>query len=124
MDVFDFLKSINTTKENLVVDEKTEKLYIPYIINRSLSYHKDTIFHANLMNRHSSLDKKIQYDYYRMRLTKGKRYSKWHKNDENTLNAIKFVYKCSTKKAIEIISLLSKEQLKIIEDLANFDKKP
>jgi hypothetical protein len=47
---FDFLKAINETKENLIVDDETEKQYSPYMINRGLSYFNDTVLIANEMN--------------------------------------------------------------------------
>jgi hypothetical protein len=38
MNPFDFINSINHTKENLIVDDITEKAYNPYITNHQLSY--------------------------------------------------------------------------------------
>jgi hypothetical protein len=51
MKLTDYLNSINYEKNDVfVVDpEVAEKNYIPYIINRCLSYFTDTILHANQM---------------------------------------------------------------------------
>ena len=40
MNPFDFVKEILQGKKQLIVDDLTEKEYNPFIINRSLSYHK------------------------------------------------------------------------------------
>ena len=57
---FDYVNQILYGKKDLIVDELTEKDYIPFLINRSLSYHKDCIIYANEMNRRHFLDKKLQ----------------------------------------------------------------
>ena len=43
---FDFANSINYTKEELIVDERTEKEYNPFIVNRAMGFGKDTIMLA------------------------------------------------------------------------------
>ena len=67
MKPFDFVNSINITKKNLMRgsynDELSEKAYIPFLTNRSLSYFTDTLLYANEMNRYSTLDNKLQYEY-------------------------------------------------------------
>ena len=52
MKLTDFLNSINHTKDDLFSDddEYAEKLYQGFVVNRSLSYFPDTVFHANEMN--------------------------------------------------------------------------
>ena len=83
MKLGDYLNSINYTKESLMdtEDEQVEKKYIPFIINRCLSYFIDTILHSNQMNFFNQLDKKIQFDYYQNAIRKRKRFSKWLKNE-------------------------------------------
>ena len=63
MTPFDFLKSINDTKENLIVDDITEKQYNAYMVNRGLSYFPDTVMIANEMNVSPYLDAKLQFDF-------------------------------------------------------------
>ena len=60
MSPFDYVKEILQGKKQLIVDDLSEKEYNPFIINRSLSYHKDCVFFANEMNRRHHLDKKLQ----------------------------------------------------------------
>lgn len=114
--LFDLLNSINQTKENLLSkDPKLEKDYVPFVVNKCFSYFPETIFHANRMNMHSFLDKKMQYDYYMHSVSKKKRFSKWIKPEEDEkLELIKEVFGYSDKKAREVSDLLD---IKILKDL-------
>jgi hypothetical protein len=60
---FDYVNEILQTKKQLIVDAQTEKAYEPFLVNKTLSYHKDCIMYANEMNRRHQLDKKLQNDY-------------------------------------------------------------
>ena len=51
MNPFKFTDAINYTKEDIMIDDITEKAYNPFLINRSLSYFPDTVLAANEMNR-------------------------------------------------------------------------
>lgn len=121
MKPFDFLNSINDNKKDLIGDsenpELAEKLYIPFITNKSLSYFIDTVALANEMNTRHFLDNKYQYDFLRLTVRKRKRFAKWHKNEEDTsLEAIMEYYKCSLSKAKIYIKLLSNDELKRITE--------
>jgi hypothetical protein len=114
MDVFDFVNSINNTKKNLYTeDQNVDKIYVPFIVNKALSYFLDTVLHANFMNGMPHISKKMQYEYYLHSIRKGKRYSKWHKFDSDLeeLEFIKQLYECSDKKAKDYLNILTKEQL-------------
>ena len=104
----EFLNSINVTKENLLSkDPRLEKDYLPFIVNKCLSYFPDTIFYANKVNMMSFLDKKIQYDYLLYSIQKRKRFSKWIKPEENKdIDAIKEVYGYSETRAREVLDIL------------------
>ena len=53
MELKDWLNSINFTKDNLVEEDPNAiKDYPPYIINRCLSGHLDSIMFANEMNKY------------------------------------------------------------------------
>ena len=64
MGPFEFIKSINDHK-NIMKDgdSMTEKDYIPFLINRGLSFFQDTVIQVNEMNRLHFLDNKLQFDY-------------------------------------------------------------
>lgn len=111
MQLKDFLNSINDTKENLIdADSNCERLYLPYIVNRCMSYFSDTILYANEMNRYHHLDNKMQYDYYMNSIRKRKRFSKWIKAEQSDdIELIKSHFNYSEKKAREVYDILGEE---------------
>jgi hypothetical protein len=121
MNPFDFLNSINDTKKDLIKeDPQVEKDYAPFIANKSLSYFHDTLFFANEMNLNYHLPKKMQYDFLLYSITKKKRFSKWHKADKvDLVDLLCREYSYSKKRAIEVIDLLSKEQIDLIKEKYN-----
>ena len=114
---FDFLKSINDTKINLIdQDEENTKYYNGFVVNRSLSYFPDTVFLSNEMNRLHHLDYKMQYDFLINIVRKKKRFSKWDKPDERAdLECIKKYFGYSETKAKQVIGLLTESQIKTIK---------
>ena len=113
----DWLNSINFSKEDLTVDDPdTIKDYTPYIVNRCLSGHLDTILYSNEMNIHNHLDKDMQYQFYLNSLRKRKRFSPWLKKDKiQDLDIVKQYYGYSNEKAFQALRILSKEQLDYIK---------
>jgi hypothetical protein len=117
---FDFLKSINDTKKNIMELPEHEKMYVPFVTNRSLSYFPDTVLLANEMNRYHHIDSKLQYQFLINIVRKRKRFSKWVKPEiENDIESVKEYYGYSNDKARQVLSLLSSEQLTIIRDKVN-----
>lgn len=112
MNPFDVVKSILQTKE-CVITEENEKDYNAWIVNKSLSYHEDCIFFAQMMNERYNLDKKLQYDFLLNIIAKKKRnFVKWEKvESEENVSIISEWYNVSPKKARELLSLLSDEQV-------------
>jgi hypothetical protein len=115
---FDYVNSILQNKKNLIVDEQTEKDYTPFLVNRSLSYHKDCIIYANEMNRRHFLDKKLQNDFLINTIRSQKRpFAKWVKSEKSDdLECIKTVYGYSDTKAREALRLLSDEQIQQLKE--------
>lgn len=88
--------------------EETEKSYLPFIVNRCLSYFTDTIFNANEMNTRSFLDKKLQYDYFVNSLRPRKRFSKWQKVEKSEdLETVKEYFGYSSQKAKDALRILT-----------------
>lgn len=116
MDLKDWLKSINETKTNLIdEDPLLESKYLPYIVNRCMSGHIDSLMYANEMNINNHLDKKLQYDFYLNSLRSKKRFSPWMRKEElSNLQTVKKYYGYSDEKARQVLPLLSDEQLDII----------
>ena len=109
----DFLTSINTSKHNIMEDDPmTENEYVPFIVNRTLSYFPDTVMYANELNTRSHLDNRLQFDYLLNSIRLKKRLSRWLKPEKNAdIDAIKEYYSCSYRKANEIAQILSGDQL-------------
>jgi hypothetical protein len=117
MSVFDYVNSINQTKENIIVDEATEKAYSPFMTNRSLSYFRDTLHYANEININPHLDKKLQFDYLLNTIRPSKRYAKWAKKKEDKdLELVQECFGYNPQRAKEALSILSKDQIKIIKE--------
>jgi hypothetical protein len=116
MNPFDFVNSINLTKNDLMTgtenDELAEKGYAPYLVNKALSYFPDTLLYANEVNRLAHVDNKLQYQYLLNSIRAQKRYSKWaKKEDSDDLEVVKEYYGYSNEKAYQALSILSKDQL-------------
>jgi hypothetical protein len=112
MKLFDYVNSINFTKKDLMVDDVTEAVYNPFIINRSLSYFEDTVLLANEMNIHHHIDSRLQYSFLINTIRKRKRFSKWAKPDNTeTITAIMEYYKYSEEKAKAVLSLLGDDEI-------------
>ena len=112
MNPFEFVNAINYTKKNIMVDDLAEKAYLPYMMNRQLSYFPDTVLAANEMNRNHHLDNRLQFDFFINIIRKRKRFSKWFKPEQiSDLETIKQYYGYSNEKARQVLSLLSTEQI-------------
>ena len=113
----DWLNSINTTKKNLIDENPLlEKEYSPYIINRLLSMHVDSIMFSNEMNQYNFLPKKLQYDFFINSLRKKKRFSPWIRKDKiEDLEYVKKYYNYSNEKAKQALNILSEKQINFIK---------
>jgi hypothetical protein len=116
MTPFDYLTSINYSKDDIMVDDIAEKQYNSFVINRSLSYFPDTVAIANEMNRYNHIDNKLKYHYYINIIRKRKRFSKWDKPDlASDIEVIKEYYGYSNEKARQALTLLTPEQIQQIK---------
>lgn len=107
------IPSILQTKEYALLTEQDEKEYNAFMVNRALSYHRDTVLLANEMNQYTSLDNKLKYDFLIniVRASK-RRYSKWHKKAlSSDLSVVKEYYGYSEAKAEEALKILSDDQI-------------
>lgn len=112
MNPFEFVNAICDSKQNLITDDLSEKAYNPFMINRSLSYHYDTVLLANEMNQRAFLDKKLQFDFLLNTVRKKKRFAKWKKQESSDdINLIKEYYGYSNEKARQVLNILNDNQL-------------
>ena len=118
---FDFLNSINISKQNLIRDEgRGASEYAPYLMNKGLSQFADTIMHANEVNTRWHMDKQMQYEYLLHSVRPRKRMSKWaKKEDVEVVQTISELFGCSIKKAEEVRSALGKTK---IEEILKYSK--
>jgi len=114
----DFLKSINQSKDNLMdKDALTEGEYLPFVVNRTLSYFLDTVMYANEINTKSHVDNKLQFDFLLNTIRANRRFSRWLKPEENKdVDAIKEYYGYSNQKAREVLDIFSGSQLSLIHE--------
>lgn len=120
-DLTQWLNSINYTKENLLEEmPETISSYTPYIINKCVASHLDTVLFANEMNQYPYINKEMQYAFYLHSLRKRKRFSPWiKKEDAENLAAIKEYYDYNDKKALEALKLLNREEINFIKQRLN-----
>jgi len=113
---FDFTNSINQSKTDLMRgtanDKIAEKSYSPFLTNRALSYHNDTVFFANEMNTRHHLDNLLQYDFLLNIVRPKKRFAKWSKKDnDGDVLIVKEYFGYNDTKARQALSILTPEQL-------------
>jgi hypothetical protein len=119
MKTFDIVNSINT-KKHIEWDEEADKAYVPFVVNRSLSYFRETVIAANEMNRYHHIDNKLQYHFLINIVRKGKRFSKWIKPEKaNDIEVVKEYYGYSNEKASQALALLSSEQVNYLRKKVN-----
>ena len=117
----DYLNSINYSKDYLMGDDPGwEKNYTPYVINKCMSLHMDTIIFANEMNRYPNLDKRLQYSFYLNTVRPKRRFSPWGKKQTvKDLELVKQYYGYSNEKAKQALRILSPTQLDYIKEKLN-----
>lgn len=118
MTPFDYVNEILQGKKNLIIDNIAEKDYVPFMVNRALSYHYDCIAFASEMNQRHFLDKKLQNDFLLNTIRSKKRPRvKWAKSEKSEdIECLKQVYQFSDSKAREALRLLTTEQIQQIKE--------
>ena len=118
MKLGDFLNAINHSKAPLLDDPEewnAEQTYLPFIVNRTLSYFPDAVMCANMMNMFACLDHKLQFDYLRLEIPKYRRFTKWYKPEvDAAISDIKEYFGYSFAKAEAAMNVLTVEQIKDI----------
>jgi len=97
---------------------RERKDYKPFFINRSLSYHPDLIYNANMMNENPMLDTKAHYDFLYQTVEKKKRpFRGWIKAKKlEDLAVVKEYYKYSNKRALECLDILTEGEIKSLRE--------
>ena len=121
MDLFNVINAVLDNKRSFFEDPEAERQYTPFMVNRALSYHQDTLYLANEMNKLYQLDKKPQIDFYLNTVRAKKRsFVKWAKPiKEGDLQAVKMYFGYSDRRAAEALSILTDEQITSIKEETN-----
>ena len=116
MGPFEFIKAINTSKDVMKDNSLAEKDYIPFLVNRGLSFFQDTVIQINEMNIRHYIDNKLQFDYLLNNIRPRKRWSKWLKPDKiDNLELVKTYFGFGSEKAKEALEVLSNEDIEEIK---------
>lgn len=115
---FDYMNAISFTKEDMFENEtEAETEYVPFLVNRGLSYHVDCILAAQEMNLRAHMPKKNQFRYLNAVILKSKRYGKWGKPEASDISLVMEYYKCGRETARLYMTVLKPE------DIADIKKK-
>lgn len=116
----DVIPSIQQTKK-VVITAENERDYVPFVVNRSISFHLDMLMAANQMNMLPMTDSLLQYQYLLNTVRAYKRpFQKWQKRENiENLDIVKEYYNYSNEKAKEALSILSNAQIDQIKKNLN-----
>lgn len=109
----EIIPSILQTKKSVINDDLDAKDYVPFVVNRSLSYHIDCVLYVNEMNLYPEIDKDMQYQYLLNTIRPMKRkFQSWQKSQvEKDLECVKIYFGYSNAKAREALRILTDEQI-------------
>lgn len=120
IDLFTFVKAIQHNKENLMVDEWSEKQYNAFMVNMALSFSVDTVLQANEVNIRPFMSKKMQFAFLINTISPKKRFGSWVKAEKSEdLDMVKRYYGYNTDKARSALGVLTATQLDIIREKLN-----
>lgn len=116
--LFDFVDAITTTKKDLFQDPEAKMDYVPFLVNKAMSFYGDTVLYANELNQRASLPKEWQFYFYLNSIPKKKRFSKWVNRDKESksLNIVMEYYGYSSREAENVLYVLTKDQLFMMEE--------
>lgn len=109
----EIIPSILQTKQYALLTDQDERSYPKFMVNRALSNYPDTVLVANELNRFNNIDNKLHYDFCLNIIKPFKRpYAKWHKKVEAAdLQVVKEYYGYSDAKAMEVLNILTDDQI-------------
>lgn len=120
LNVFAFVEAASFTKKDLMRgtdnDEAAEKIYVPFVVNRTFSLFPDTILYANEMNSRAAATNHAQFSFLLNTLRSRKRFSgKWSKPEEiENLDLVMEYFGYDRVRALEALRILTTEELAVI----------
>lgn len=124
MNLFDIVSDLSHEKNNYLKNGNRDEAlsaYNPFMINKAFSMHIDTVMYAAEMNGLWQLDKDMQHDYFFHALPRKKRFG-WIKGDAKdvTIELVAKVYQVNLRRARDILSLLTPDQISDIQERSKF----
>jgi len=109
----EIIPSILQTKKSVINDDIDVKDYVPFVVNRAMSYHMDCVLYVNELNLRPSIDKDMQYQYLLNTIRPMKRkFQPWQKSDvDKNIDCVKTYFGYSNNKAKEALRILTDEQI-------------
>ena len=108
----DVIPSILQSKKH-VISSENEKDYVPFVVNKALSFHYDCVLQANQMNLIPNTEKLLQYHYLINKVRGYRRqFQKWQKRETiEDLESVKEYFNYSNEKAKEALTVLTSDQI-------------
>ena len=115
------LSDVSYDKKNLIMSEPERlKDWSPFLANMMLSLHKDAILFVNEVNCRPRITPKQHYLYLLYALPKAKRFAKkTNPKKAAKIEVIREYYNYSMTKALEVVDLLSDEDIKRMKKSMN-----
>ncbi len=119
MNLFDYVNALNSSDKDVWEPGVSESEYKPFLINKAMSFSRDTIMLSQEMNQRFHISGKMQYDFYRLAIQpKKKRRTNWVKEKDETIEFIREMFNVSYKKAISYSSILNNDDLEKLKSLS------
>ena len=114
--VFTYLKAVSMTKSLAHLDDiDFDEHYIPWLINRGLSFHQDAVLAMNSMNERPWLAPSLQFRFLLNTLRARSRFSPWLKRVISAdVVLVAEYYGCSVRHAQSLLDLHSEDQLRTV----------
>ena len=111
--LFEYVGALSYTKDLTVLDDPDfEKVYVPYIVNRALGQHEDSVLAAQMMNERPQLPAPAQFLFLLNTLRARRRFGDWQKHtDSEDVCAVAEYYGLSRRAARDLVSLHTPEQI-------------
>ena len=129
MNLFDILKSISLDKKDRTIEHDFSKEYNPFMINRYLSMDAECLYFIEILDTYNQyIPKECQFLFMKTSLSKKNRYFKYTKKGESEMKKediddVKKYYQCNDDRAIEMLRIMTPDQIKTIHDMFLSKKK-
>lgn len=118
-ELFDYLKALTETKEDLTADPSFKKTYNPFMINRWVSMNAATIYQSYFASTLQRVEKETHYKFLLHLLPQQKIYFKYAKKEKASkdIELLMDYYNIGYLEAKEYFKVLTTTELKSIKDI-------